>query len=95
MDLLSASYLLYGDCKQLGNGDITVKGKVLTSEQLELVTIKALELDIEYKSTQYQRDRKEEYDKLNQDELRFNDLVNNTTTWLDSINEIKAKYSKP
>jgi len=35
------------------------------------------------------------YNKLNQDELRFDDLENNTTTWQDAINAIKAKYPKP
>ena len=45
--------------------------------------------------TQYQRDRKSEYDKLNQDELRYNDLINGTNIWIEAINEIKLKYPKP
>jgi hypothetical protein len=48
-----------------------------------------------YVSTQYQRDRAVEYAKLNQDELRFNDMMNGTTTWKDAILAIKAKYPKP
>lgn len=43
----------------------------------------------------YSNYRRIEYDLLNQDELRFNDLENNTTTWQDAINAIKAKYPKP
>ena len=39
--------------------------------------------------------REEEYNKLNQFEMQFDDKVNNTTTWVDKINEIKAKYPKP
>ncbi|MFX4209273.1 hypothetical protein ACOL28_03650 [Aliarcobacter butzleri] len=39
--------------------------------------------------------RKKEYDLLNQDELRFDDQVNGTTTWIDSITAIKEKYPKP
>ena len=35
------------------------------------------------------------YQELNQDEMRFDDEVNNTTTWIDAIKEIKAKYPKP
>ena len=47
-----------------------------------------------YVSQEYARLRKAEYDKLNQDELRFDDLRDGTTTWVDSINAIKAKYPK-
>ena len=42
----------------------------------------------------YQELRRSEYNKLNQDEMRFDDLINNTTTWVDSIKAIKAKYPK-
>jgi len=45
-------------------------------------------------STQYQRDRKEEYDKLNQFEMQFDDQRDGTTTWVDVIKAIKAKYPK-
>jgi len=48
-----------------------------------------------YVSTQYQRDRAVEYAKLNQDELRFDDLINGTTTWKDAILAIKAMFPKP
>jgi len=39
--------------------------------------------------------RKVAYSQLNQFELQYNDTINNTTTWQDAINEIKAKYPKP
>ena len=39
--------------------------------------------------------RQEEYAKLNQFAMQFDDSVNGTTTWIDAINEIKAKYQKP
>jgi hypothetical protein len=42
----------------------------------------------------YSRNRKIEYSKLNQDEMRFDDLINGTTTWVDSIKAIKAKHPK-
>jgi len=47
-----------------------------------------------YVSQEYARLRKAEYDQLNQDELRFDDLENGTTVWQDTINEIKARYPK-
>ena len=43
----------------------------------------------------YARDRKAAYDLLNQDEMRFDDQVNGTTTWVDAINAIKAAHPKP
>ena len=45
-------------------------------------------------STQYQHDRKEEYDKLNQFELIGEDSINGTTNHKDAILAIKAKYPK-
>ena len=47
-----------------------------------------------YDSQEYARKRKAKYDLLNQDELRFDDLENNTTTWQDTINAIKLEYPK-
>ena len=43
----------------------------------------------------YARNRKEEYDKLNQFELISDDSINGTTTHKDAILAIKAKYPKP
>ena len=45
-------------------------------------------------STEYARARKAKYDLLNQDEMRFDDQVNSTTTWVDAINAIKAAHPK-
>ena len=39
--------------------------------------------------------RKSKYDELNQDEMRYDDLINGTTTWKDAITAIKLKYPKP
>ena len=51
-------------------------------------------LQTEYTANEYQRLRKAEYNKLNQFEMQFNDMINGTTTWLDAINAIKTKYPK-
>ena len=48
-----------------------------------------------YDSLAYARARRVEYDLLNQDEMRFDDLVNSTTTWRDAILAIKAAHPKP
>jgi len=51
-------------------------------------------LQTEYDSQEYARNRKAEYDKLNQFEMQFDDQLNNTTTWVDKINEIKGRHPK-
>ena len=38
--------------------------------------------------------RKSAYSRLNQDELRFDDTVNGTTTWVDTIQAIKEEFPK-
>jgi hypothetical protein len=52
------------------------------------------EYQTEQDSTQYARSRKEEYDKLNQWEMHFDDQRDGTSTWVDSINEIKVRFPK-
>ena len=56
---------------------------------------KVAELRIEYDAQEYARDRKAEYDALNQFELISDDEVNGTTTHKDAIAAIKTKYPKP
>jgi hypothetical protein len=53
------------------------------------------ELQTEYNNNQYSRTRKIAYDLLNQDEMRFDDVKNSTTTWVDAIDAIKAAHPKP
>ena len=45
-------------------------------------------------STEYARNRKAEYDQLNQFEMQFDDDRDSTTTWVDKINEIKGRHPK-
>ncbi len=45
-------------------------------------------------SQEYARNRKEEYDALNQFEMQYDDEVNGTTTWKDAITAIRKKYPK-
>lgn len=59
------------------------------------IQAKQAELQAEYDSQEYARKRKAEYDQLNQFEMQFDDQRDGTTTWVDAINAIKAKYPKP
>lgn len=59
-----------------------------------LITAEVTRLQTEYDSLAYARSRKQEYDKLNQWEMQFDDNRDGTTTWVDSINEIKVRFPK-
>lgn len=69
---------------------VAVKGDLIPVDADENARLSA-----EVIATQYSRDRKKKYNQLNQDEMRYDDLVNNTTTWRDSITAIKVAYPKP
>ena len=53
-----------------------------------------LAFNTEWDSQEYARNRKIEYDALNQLELISDDSINGTTTHKDAIKAIKAKYPK-
>jgi hypothetical protein len=57
--------------------------------QAEIIRLQAI-----YDSQEYARNRKAEYDQLNQFEMQFDDLENGGTTWVDAVNEIKGRYPK-
>jgi len=72
-----------------------ILGKKYTEKNEKQIQKKVKELQDEYDRTEYQRLRKAEYTKLNQDELRFDDMMNGTETWKEAILTIKEKYPKP
>ena len=69
------------------NGDVVVLDE-------SAITTEVTRLQAEYDSQEYARNRKAEYDQLNQFEMQFDDQRDGTTTWVDAINEIKARYPK-
>ena len=52
------------------------------------------EWQIAWDAQAYARNRKAEYDQLNQFEMQFDDDRDSTTTWVDTINEIKGRHPK-
>ena len=58
------------------------------------VKTKLAELIAEWDLQEYARNRKEEYDALNQLEMQFDDKEDGTTTWEDAIKAIKTKWPK-
>ena len=84
------------------NAEWVLRGDVLEWLDSEQTEPTALELSNEvtrlqavYDSQLYARTRKAKYDLLNQDEMRFDDVTNSTTTWVDAINAIKTAHPKP
>ena len=71
----------------------------LDSEQTEPtdaeIAAEIIRLQAAYDALDYSRVRKAKYDLLNQDEMRYDDLVNSTTTWRDGIAAIKVAHPKP
>jgi len=63
-----------------------------TQAEIDAETIR---LQAVYDSQLYARTRKAKYDLLNQDEMRYDDVKNSTTTWVDAIDAIKAAHPKP
>ena len=58
------------------------------------IDAEVIRLQAVYDSQEYARNRKKEYDQLNQFEMQFDDDRDSTTTWVDTINEIKGRHPK-
>jgi len=97
----------YGWRKEDSNGNkipndqrMTFENVIVIKEGAILPTLvdlntKHTELQAEYDSQAYARNRKAEYDKLPQFEMQFDDNRDGTSTWVDSILAIKDKFPKP
>ena len=69
------------------NGDTVVLDE-------SLISAEETRLQTEYDSQDYARNRKAEYDQLEQFEMQFDDDRDSTSTWVDTINEIKGRHPK-
>ena len=77
------------------NDVITWKSDDITQPTQSEIDAEIIRLQAEYDSQAYARNRKAEYDQLNQFEMQFDDDRDSTTTWVDKINEIKGRHPKP
>ena len=93
LDLLKAASILYGDCSQeVGSSDIYISTGKVTAEQMAEMTIKATELEAEYNSRQYARDRAKAYPSI-ADQL--DDIYHNGVEgWKATIQAVKDTYPK-
>ena len=85
--------LVGNDVSQPLGGDVIYhKGQTPPTEAEIDAEIKRLE--DEWVSQEYARNRKAEYDALNQLEMQFDDKEDGTTTWEDAIKAIQTKWPK-
>jgi hypothetical protein len=82
-----AEWILRGD--ELEWHDLVQTEPTQSEIDAEIIVLQA-----EYDSQAYARNRKAEYDQLNQFEMIFDDDRDGTTTWVDTINEIKGRHPK-
>jgi hypothetical protein len=76
------------------NWDVSeIKTNITQPTDAEIAT-ELTRLQAAYDAQAYARSRKAAYDLLNQDEMRYDDLINSTTTWQDAIAAIKTEYPK-
>ena len=88
------------------SAEVTVRGEDITRIEwpngnpnnitVEQIQAKQAELEAEYDTQEYARNRAEAYAELSdQLDMQYWDSVNGTTTWSDHIAEVKALYPKP
>tara|TARA_B110000046_G_scaffold83450_1_gene91667 strand:+ start:403 stop:696 length:294 start_codon:yes stop_codon:yes gene_type:complete len=84
----AAQWVLRGD-------DLEWLDEVQTEPTALQLSNEVTRLQAVYDGQAYARARKAKYDLLNQDEMRYDDVKNTTTTWVDAIDAIKAAHPKP
>ena len=84
----AAQWVLRGD-------DLEWLDEVKTEPTALQISNEVTRLQAVYDGQAYARARKAKYDLLNQDEMRYDDVKNTTTTWVDAIDTIKAAHPKP
>jgi hypothetical protein len=96
MDELNAIASLYSkNASKSSDGTVLIEGRILTNSEQVAVDAEVIRLQAEFDAQAYARDRRAEYDALNQLEMQFDDKEDGTTTWEDAIKAIKTKYPKP
>ena len=87
--LTSLGYQFYGSEE---NGFTFLNGQTPPTEKE--IDAEVIRLQAEYDAQDYARNRKAEYNALNQLEMQFDDKEDGTTTWEDAIKAIKTKWPK-
>ena len=95
IDLMTAIQSLRPNAQLVTRGDVIEwMDDVQTQPTDAEIATEMARLQGIYDSQEYARARATEYSALNQFEMQFDDQQNNTTTWVDAINDIKARFPK-
>ena len=95
MTTVDALHSLKPNTKWILRGDeLEWLDAVQTEPTQEEIDAEVIRLQAVYDAQEYARNRKAEYDQLNQFEMQFDDDRDSTTTWVDTINEIKGRHPK-
>ena len=80
------------------NSEFSIRNDIITWHTTPItdaeIATEMARLQAVYDSQEYARNRKAEYDQLNQFEMQFDDDRDSTSTWVDKINEIKGRHPK-
>ena len=77
-----------------GSQDSYISDSLIPINDADLATLRVTQAQEAQDALTYAEKRKAAYDLLNQDEMRYDDLINSTTTWQDAIAAIKTEYPK-
>jgi len=77
-----------------GSQDSYIQNGLVQINDSDLAAFRVLQEQAVQDALTYSEKRKAKYDLLNQDEMRYDDLVNSTTTWPDAIAAIKLEFPK-
>lgn len=85
----NAQFAVYGD------GTIEWLSPDIEQPTEKEINDKIAELQADYDSKQYQRDRATSYPSIQEQlDMQYHDLVNGTTTWKDAIAKVKTENPK-
>ena len=77
-----------------GSQDSYISDSLIPINDADLAALRVTQAQEAQDALTYAEKRKAAYDLLNQDEMRYDDLINSTTTWQDAIAAIKQEYPK-
>ena len=95
IDLMTAIQSLRPKAQLVIRGDVIEWMDDTQTQPTDLeISNEVTRLQAAYDALEYSRNRKSAYDLLNQDEMRYDDVKNSTTTWVDAIDAIKLQFPK-
>jgi len=77
-----------------GSQDSYISDSLIPINDADLAALRVTQAQEAQDALTYAEKRRVKYNLLNQDEMRYDDLINSTTTWQDAIAAIKTEYPK-